>query len=133
MQEKSISFYKLASNNVTTGNYSCAAGDQMSFDSVAFDPQSPNVFLVVSKASNTVEIYEARGRGLKFKCKNQGRLQVPENLKVSGVRLSSSTELAYLTFERSNKVAILPYDARTMVKQLAGKRIRQGDLVELVG
>lgn len=38
LQEKSISFYKLASNNVTTGNYSCTAGDQMSFDSVAFDP-----------------------------------------------------------------------------------------------
>ena len=74
LQEKSISFYKLASNNVTTGNYSCTAGDQMSFDSFDFDPQSPNVFLVVSEASNTVEIYEARGRGLKFKCKNQGRL-----------------------------------------------------------
>ena len=67
VQTKTINYYRLATDTIITPkNNSCVAPEGVTLDGAVLDPANPAVILAPSSSSNTVEIFEGKGKGLKF-------------------------------------------------------------------
>lgn len=77
VQDHSIDIFKLTSNTVTAKNQSCHS--DLPIEHVKFDTNSPNIILASSQ--NIVTIFEARGKGINFQCKNRGSIKFEKHVK----------------------------------------------------
>ena len=119
VQEKSINFYRLATDNVITPkNNSCVAPAGVRFDGAMVDPGNPAVILATSLSTNTVEIFEGKGKGQKFSCRHRGSIRMPQEMTLNKIAIQNTNNLLYLSFKDSNKLGILLYDVANMVKTL---------------
>jgi len=119
VQEKSINFYRLATDTIITPrNNSCVAPAGVRFDGAMVDPGNPGVILATSLKTNTIEIFEGKGKGQKFSCKHRGSMRMPQGMALNKIAIQNTNSLLYLSFKDSNKLGIVLYDVMNMAKTL---------------
>ena len=104
VQDTSIGVFKLTSNALTLTNQSCAM--EAPIENVGFDINSANI--IVASSGSLLTVFEARGKGSAFQCKNRGSITLPHSIK--SLTFHPSNHLLYIAFDSS--VGIVKYDPK---------------------
>ena len=104
VQDTSIGVFKLTSNALAPANQSCEMDAPI--ENVGFDINSANI--IVASSGPLLTVFEARGKGVSFQCKNRGTITLPDS--INSLTFHSSNHLLYIAFDSS--VGILKYDPK---------------------
>ena len=91
-------------------------------ENVQFDMNSPNIILASS--GSKLSVFEARGKGVNFQCKNRGSITAPSPIK--SLEFQSSNNLLYISMESS--VGIVKYDPKHVGSSILGATIEEYQL-----